>query len=916
MGRRCHGASSAWLSVALAACAIVGSVVFPSGQSGVVKVHGLNFSPYIDGQNPNLGVVVPLSQIQARVALIAPYVEWIRSFGMTHGLEQIPAVARAHGLKVAAGAWIGRDLAANAQEISNLIAAALAGNVDIAIVGSEALLRNDVSESQLIAYLNQVKQAIPASIPVATADTFDRLLAHPNVVAAGSIVLPNIYSYWMGVELPNALCALESAYQQVVAIAGGRPVWISEAGWPSAGAPLGAAIPSAASAATYFNQFVSWARARGVPFWYFSALDEEWKAAYEGSAGPHWGVFDKHGVMKPGMQPVFDGVISDVDCNGLPGGPGTPSITFTYVPPVGTNHLVRGRVLHVSPATHQIVHYIRVAGRWWVKPTAAQPTVPFFPDGSYSAQYATGGNDTLATDLVALVIPNDFSPPVLLGASALPADLLQAAVAMTQATRTADAISGTVTSSGQPMKDVLVALTQDGAASVSVLTASDGRYSFPSLTGTGTRTIVPSFPNHVFTPPSATFPTVSGNHVANFTGAPASTTPGAPTITLITPGNGQLGVAFTAGATGGAALTNYEYSTDGGTTWTVRSPAATTSPLAITGLTNGTTYQVQLRAVNVNGAGTATLSTPGTPSTTPGASRLLVDFGPAYGEWILNDGTGWSSLHAFSPEDVVAGDLDDNGVDEIILDFGSTWGTWVWANNAGWYQLNTVSPVAMGIADLDHNGRDDVILSFNTHGVYIYYNDTSWSHLHPMTATTVATGRLDGTAGADVLLNFPGQGLWQYLNNSSWAQLHHVNATIFAVGNMTGSPTIDEVVVDFGSTYGLWYRVDGTSWAQLTSLSATKVALGNIDATANTELVADFGPTYGVWVARNGPNWENLHPFPAEGLIVGDLDGNGRGEVAIDFGATYGLWLWVNDTSWAQANTVSPEGLAIADLTP
>ena len=76
----------------------------------------------------------------------------------------------------------------------------------------------------------------------------------------------------------------------------------------------------------------------------------------------------------------------------------------------------------------------------------------------------------------------------------------------------------------------------------------------------------------------------------------------APTITGITPGNGTLSVAFTApSSNGGAAITNYKVSTDGGTTFTAVSPAATTSPITISGLTNGTSYTVKIRAVNAAG---------------------------------------------------------------------------------------------------------------------------------------------------------------------------------------------------------------------------------------------------------------------------------------------------------------------------
>lgn len=101
-----------------------------------------------------------------------------------------------------------------------------------------------------------------------------------------------------------------------------------------------------------------------------------------------------------------------------------------------------------------------------------------------------------------------------------------------------------------------------------------------------------------------------------------ATAPAAPTITGITPGDQHLSVAFTAGSDGGSAITNYKYSTDGGTSFTALSPAATTSPILITGLTNGTTYNVQLRAVNAIGDGTATASTQGTPRTVPSAPTI------------------------------------------------------------------------------------------------------------------------------------------------------------------------------------------------------------------------------------------------------------------------------------------------------
>jgi hypothetical protein len=107
----------------------------------------------------------------------------------------------------------------------------------------------------------------------------------------------------------------------------------------------------------------------------------------------------------------------------------------------------------------------------------------------------------------------------------------------------------------------------------------------------------------------------SGNDfVITGTVASAATAPSAPTIASITPGNGQLTVNFTAGSDGGSAITNYKFSTDDGSNWTAVSPASTSSPVVITGLTNGTVYNVQIRAVNAVGDGAATGSTQGTPT--------------------------------------------------------------------------------------------------------------------------------------------------------------------------------------------------------------------------------------------------------------------------------------------------------------
>jgi hypothetical protein len=69
-------------------------------------------------------------------------------------------------------------------------------------------------------------------------------------------------------------------------------------------------------------------------------------------------------------------------------------------------------------------------------------------------------------------------------------------------------------------------------------------------------------------------------------------------------------------------ILNFEYSIDGGTSWTPESPAVTTGPILIAGLTNGQIYQVAIRAVNVSGTGASSGIKSASPATVPDAPHI------------------------------------------------------------------------------------------------------------------------------------------------------------------------------------------------------------------------------------------------------------------------------------------------------
>jgi hypothetical protein len=101
---------------------------------------------------------------------------------------------------------------------------------------------------------------------------------------------------------------------------------------------------------------------------------------------------------------------------------------------------------------------------------------------------------------------------------------------------------------------------------------------------------------------SGTISDLASNAMSTFSFTPPSSTtayvyqpPSAPTIDSITANNTSLTIYFTAGAANGSTVTNYQYSTNNGGAFSV----------TITGLTNGTTYQIVIKAISNLGVGLA-----------------------------------------------------------------------------------------------------------------------------------------------------------------------------------------------------------------------------------------------------------------------------------------------------------------------
>ena len=258
-------------------------------------MHGLCYSAYEEGQKP--GSILTKEQIRRRMAIIAPYTKWIRSFSCIEGNELVPVVAREFGLKTLVGAWLGDDKDLIEEEIAGLIKLAKEGYVDIAAVGNEVMYRKDLTEEELLGYIARVKEALPGTT-VGYVDAYYEFSVRPNITAACDVILANCYPYWESCHIDYSLMHAKQMYYQALHAGQGKKVIITETGWPSQGTGLNDAQPSMENALRYFLNIQQWSAQDGIEVFYFSSFDEAWKVGAEGDVGAYWGLWDARENLK------------------------------------------------------------------------------------------------------------------------------------------------------------------------------------------------------------------------------------------------------------------------------------------------------------------------------------------------------------------------------------------------------------------------------------------------------------------------------------------------------------------------------------------------------------------------------------------------------------------------------------------
>ncbi|HYH21165.1 MAG TPA: glycosyltransferase, partial [Azospirillum sp.] len=257
--------------------------------AGVVS--GVGYTPFHPDKSPTKGDRASADDIEKDMAALEGTVKGVRIYSATDGSEQVPPIARKHGIPVTAGAWVQGKPEIDEPEIAGIIKLARDNaNVRRVLVGNEAILRADITVPQAIEYIKRVKKKV--NVPVSTAEPWHVWLSHPELVEAVDFLAVHLLPYWEGVPVDQSVDYAMMRYNELKTKYPNKHILISEIGWPSEGPWRRGAEASQVNQAKFLRNFLNIAAQNRLDYFIMEAFDQPWKREIEGTAGVSWGMWD------------------------------------------------------------------------------------------------------------------------------------------------------------------------------------------------------------------------------------------------------------------------------------------------------------------------------------------------------------------------------------------------------------------------------------------------------------------------------------------------------------------------------------------------------------------------------------------------------------------------------------------------
>jgi exo-beta-1,3-glucanase (GH17 family) len=274
----------------------------PVPEPGAERIECVSYAPFRrPGETPfDPHARVDEARIEADLRLLSARTACVRTYSVSQGLDAVPRVAKRLGMTVLMGAWLGRNRLENEAELTLALSVAREhpGTVRALVVGNEVMLRRELPEAELVAYIERARREAP--VPVTYADVWEFWLRHPTIAPAVTFVTIHILPYWEDepVGIDAAIAHVRDVYRSMQAAFPGREILIGETGWPSDGRARRDAVPGRVEQARFVRQFTRMAAEERIGYNLIEAFDQPWKRHLEGAMGGEWGLFDSAGLAK------------------------------------------------------------------------------------------------------------------------------------------------------------------------------------------------------------------------------------------------------------------------------------------------------------------------------------------------------------------------------------------------------------------------------------------------------------------------------------------------------------------------------------------------------------------------------------------------------------------------------------------
>jgi exo-beta-1,3-glucanase (GH17 family) len=244
------------------------------------------------------------AMIEADLRLLSQVTGCVRTYGLDHGLDAVPAIARKLGLRVVLGAWIDGNAVTNQAQLDQALELSrdYADVIDLLVVGNEVLLRGELPPAELANLLARARRE--SAVPVAYADVWEFWLRHADVLRPHvDVVAAHVLPYWEDepVAIEQAVLHVAAVNAKIRAFFAPLPVFIAETGWPAAGRQRGAAVPGRLEQARFIRELLARQDAT-LHYNLIEGFDQPWKRQLEGAMGGYWGLFAADGTQRVSLN--------------------------------------------------------------------------------------------------------------------------------------------------------------------------------------------------------------------------------------------------------------------------------------------------------------------------------------------------------------------------------------------------------------------------------------------------------------------------------------------------------------------------------------------------------------------------------------------------------------------------------------